>query len=72
MHNSQWTPSPGFIATDMIDTIPEKVIEQMVGKTPLARMGKPEDIANAYVFLSSEMASFVTGTTLSVDGGIIT
>lgn len=64
--------APGFIATDMIDTIPEKVIEQMVGNTPLGRMGKPEDIANAYVFLSSEMASFVTGTTLSVDGGIIT
>lgn len=63
--------APGFIATDMIDTIPEKIIDQMVGKTPLARMGEPEDIANAYVFLSSQLASFVTGTVLSVDGGIV-
>lgn len=63
--------APGFIATDMIDTIPEKIIDQMVGKTPLARMGEPEDIANAYVFLSSKLASFVTGTVLSVDGGIV-
>ena len=63
--------APGFIATDMVDTIPEKIIDQMVGKTPLARMGEPEDIANAYVFLSSHLASFVTGTVLSVDGGIV-
>ena len=63
--------APGFIATDMVDTIPEKIIDQMVGKTPLARMGEPEDIANAYVFLSSHLAAFVTGTVLSVDGGIV-
>ena len=64
--------APGFIATDMIDSVPEKVIEAMVAKTPLARTGKPEDIANAYVFLSSDMASFISGTTISVDGGLVT
>ena len=54
----------------MVDTIPEH-IEQMTGKTPLGRMGSPEDIANAYVFLSSDMASFISGTVLSVDGGLV-
>jgi len=63
--------APGFIATDMVETVPENVIEQIVGKTPLARMGNPEDIANAYVFLSSDLASFISGTVLSVDGGLV-
>jgi 3-oxoacyl-[acyl-carrier protein] reductase len=63
--------APGFIATDMVETVPENVINQMVAKTPLARMGTPEDIANAYVFLSSDMASFISGTVLSVDGGLV-
>ena len=63
--------APGFIATEMIETVPEKVIEKVVGQTPLARMGEPEDIANAYVFLSSHLASFISGTVLSVDGGIV-
>jgi 3-oxoacyl-[acyl-carrier protein] reductase len=47
------------------------IIEQIVGKTPLARMGNPEDIANAYVFLSSDLAGFISGTVLSVDGGLV-
>ncbi|HEY5776073.1 MAG TPA: 3-oxoacyl-ACP reductase FabG [Xanthomonadales bacterium] len=63
--------APGFIATDMVETVPENVIEQIVGKTPLARMGNPEDIANAYLFLASDMASFISGTVLSVDGGLV-
>lgn len=63
--------APGFIATDMVDSVPANVIEQMVAKTPLARMGNPEDIANAYVFLASDMASFISGTVLSVDGGLV-
>lgn len=63
--------APGFIATEMIDTVPEKVIDKMIAQTPLARMGQPEDIANAYVFLSSDLASFISGTVLSVDGGLI-
>ena len=63
--------APGFIATEMVDTVPEKVIEKMVGQTPLARLGKPEDIANAYIFLSSDLAAYVSGTVLSVDGGLV-
>ncbi len=63
--------APGFIATEMVDTIPEKVIADLESKTPLGRLGKPEDIANAYVFLASEEASFINGTTLSVDGGLV-
>lgn len=62
--------APGFMKTDMINTIPEKVQEAMVAKTALRRMGNPADIANAYLFLASEEASFITGTVLSVDGGI--
>ncbi|MCM4169096.1 3-alpha-hydroxycholanate dehydrogenase (NADP(+)) [Arenibacter antarcticus] len=63
--------APGFIATEMVETIPKKLIADLEGKTPLGRLGKPEDIANAYVFLSSEEASFINGTTLSVDGGLV-
>ncbi len=63
--------APGFIATEMISTVPEKVIETMLQKTPVGRLGKPEDIANAYLFLASEDAGFITGVTLSVDGGLI-
>ena len=63
--------APGFIATEMVQKMPEKIIDGMVSKTPLGRMGKPEDIANAYVFLASDKASFIHGTTISVDGGVI-
>ncbi|MFA7228953.1 MAG: 3-oxoacyl-ACP reductase FabG [Melioribacteraceae bacterium] len=64
--------APGFIATEMVASMPEKVVTMMKDKTPLGRLGKPEDIANAYCFLASEEASFINGTTLSVDGGVIT
>lgn len=64
--------APGFIATEMVKAMPEKAIKMMEEKTPLKRLGEPEDIANAYLFLASEEASFINGTTLSVDGGIIT
>ncbi|MCB9640445.1 MAG: 3-oxoacyl-ACP reductase FabG [Myxococcales bacterium] len=63
--------APGFIATEMISTVPEKVVDMMLQKTPVGRLGKPEDIANAYMFLASEEASFINGVTLSVDGGLI-
>lgn len=63
--------APGFIATEMVSAMPEKVITMMEEKTPLGRLGKPEDIANAYCFLASDEASFINGTTLSVDGGIV-
>jgi 3-oxoacyl-[acyl-carrier protein] reductase len=51
--------------------MPEKVIEGMKSHTPLARMGQPRDIANAYLFLASDEASFITGEVLRVDGGIV-
>lgn len=62
--------APGFIATEMIKTVPQKVIDNLLEKTPLQRLGTPEDVANAYVFLASEQASFINGHCLSVDGGI--
>jgi 3-oxoacyl-[acyl-carrier protein] reductase len=63
--------APGFIATEMVQKMPEKVVQGMVAHTPLGRMGKPEDIAEAYVWLASDAASFITGTVLSVDGGLV-
>ena len=63
--------APGFIATEMVQKMPEKVVQNMVSHTPLGRMGKPEDIAEAYVWLASDSASFITGTVLSVDGGLV-
>lgn len=63
--------APGFIKTPMTDAVPEKVLEMMKEKAPLQRLGEPEDIANAYLFLASDEASFVTGTVLSVDGGLV-
>jgi 3-oxoacyl-[acyl-carrier protein] reductase len=64
--------APGFISTDMVKRMPEKILQGMVGRTPLGRMGQPEDIANAYAWLASDQASFITGTVLSVDGGVVT
>jgi 3-oxoacyl-[acyl-carrier protein] reductase len=63
--------APGFTVTDMIATVPEKVLESVRERTPLRRLGRPEDIANAYLFLASDESSFVTGVTLSVDGGLL-
>jgi 3-oxoacyl-[acyl-carrier protein] reductase len=64
--------APGFIATEMVRQMPEKVLLGMVGHTPLGRIGQPEDIANAYAWLASDQASFITGAVLSVDGGAVT
>ena len=61
--------APGFILTDMVKTIPEKVVETIVSKVPMGRGGQPEEIANAVYFLASEEASFITGQVLSVNGG---
>ncbi|PKO13852.1 MAG: 3-oxoacyl-ACP reductase [Chloroflexi bacterium HGW-Chloroflexi-10] len=63
--------APGFIATEMVQKMPEKVLANMTEHTPLGRLGDPVDIANAYVWLSSDEASYVHGTTISVDGGIV-
>lgn len=64
--------APGFIATEMVASMPEKIINMMKEKTPLGRLGTPEDIANGYLFLASDEASFINGTVLSIDGGVIT
>lgn len=63
--------APGFTMTEMIQKMPEKIIEGMVARTPLRRMGEPVDIANAYLFLASDEAGFISGITLRVDGGIV-
>jgi 3-oxoacyl-[acyl-carrier protein] reductase len=63
--------APGFIETDMLKTIPENILKDILEKVPLKRAGKPEDIANAYAFLASDEAGFINGITLSVDGGMV-
>lgn len=63
--------APGFTLTEMVRQMPEKVLEGMVAKTPLRRLGEPVDIANAYLFLASDEASFISGVTLRVDGAIV-
>ena len=63
--------APGFTATDILSSMPPKIIEGMKARTPLGRMGQPLDIANAYLFLASDEAGFITGETLRVDGGIV-
>ncbi|MSR37934.1 MAG: 3-oxoacyl-[acyl-carrier-protein] reductase [Planctomycetes bacterium] len=62
--------APGFITTDMTTAIPEGIQKTMLEMIPLARFGKPEDVANAVVFLSSDAAGYITGQTLVVDGGM--
>jgi 3-oxoacyl-[acyl-carrier protein] reductase len=64
--------APGFIATDMTKGMPERILATMIDHTPVGRLGQPEDIANAYLWLASEAASFISGTILSVDGGVVT
>jgi len=63
--------APGFILTDMVKAMPQKVTDMMQEKVPLGRLGQPEDIANAYLFLASEEASYINGIVLSVDGGMV-
>lgn len=63
--------APGFTATEMVTAMPEKVLDGMKARTPLGRLGEPRDIANAYLFLASQDASFITGEILRVDGGIV-
>ncbi len=63
--------APGFIGTEMIRTMPEKVLAGMIEHTPVRRMGEPRDVALAYLYLASDEASFVNGIVLSVDGGLV-
>jgi 3-oxoacyl-[acyl-carrier protein] reductase len=63
--------APGFIQTNMTAGMPEKVVNMMGDKVPLKRWGQPEDVANAYTFLASDEASYITGAVLNVDGGVV-
>lgn len=60
--------APGITETDMVAKLPKEMIEPLIKTIPLGRIGKPEDIANAFLFLASDMASYITGVVLSVDG----
>ena len=63
--------APGFIETEIVKDMPAKVLAGMVQRTPVGRMGQPDDIAEAYVWLASDAATFVHGAVLSVDGGLV-
>lgn len=63
--------APGFISTDMTAAMPEKIQAEVVKQIPLGKMGSPEDIANAVVFLASDYASYITGQVITVDGGMV-
>ncbi len=63
--------APGFIGTEMVRAMPPKVVDGMVARTPLGRLGEPEDIANTYCWLASDQASFISGAVISVDGAIV-
>ena len=71
----EWAPvrvnavAPGFINTEMGKGMPENIVEAMMAKVPLKRMGEPVEIANAYLWLASDEASYVNGAVISVDGG---
>ena len=60
--------APGITETDMMKAVPKEIIDPMIQQIPLRRLGQPEDIANAFVFLASEVASYISGVVLSVDG----
>ncbi|WP_404470015.1 3-oxoacyl-ACP reductase FabG [Sutcliffiella horikoshii] len=63
--------APGFVETAMVETIPEKIIQTMLQLVPLQRLGKPSDVANAYLYLASDESDYVNGTVLHVDGGVM-
>ena len=63
---------PGFISTPILASMPEKVVRMMEERVPLGRLGKPEEVAAAAVFLCSDSAAYITGTVLSINGGVYT
>jgi len=63
--------APGFVKTEIINAMPQKVLDGMVAHTPMGRMGDTADIAEAYLWLASDAANWVTGAVLSVDGGLV-
>ena len=63
--------APGFIGTEILKAMPQKILDGMISHTPIGRIGEPRDIADAYAWLASDQAAFVHGTVLSVDGGLV-
>ena len=63
--------APGFIGTEMIENMPEKIINQMQSQVPMGRLGEPEEVAAVYAFLASDEASYINGSVISVDGGVV-
>jgi len=61
--------APGYVDTDMVRAVPEKVLDKIISRIPVGRLGKPEDIARTVLFLVADQADFITGATLSVNGG---
>jgi 3-oxoacyl-[acyl-carrier protein] reductase len=64
--------APGFIETEMTDKLSEEIVQQWRDGIPLKRGGAPEDVANACVFLASDLSNYITGQVLQVDGGMLT
>jgi 3-oxoacyl-[acyl-carrier protein] reductase len=64
--------APGIIATDIFKNTPETAVQALIARTPLGRIGQPEDVAEVYLWLASDAAGFITGAVISVDGGIVT
>jgi 3-oxoacyl-[acyl-carrier protein] reductase len=63
--------APGFIETEMVRGVPEKVMRELIPRIPAGRLGRPEEVANVYLFLASDLASFVNGAVVGVDGGLL-
>jgi 3-oxoacyl-[acyl-carrier protein] reductase len=63
--------APGFIETDMVRSVPAKVMAEIVARTPAGRMGRPDEVAAVYLFLASDLASFINGAVVGVDGGLL-
>jgi acetoacetyl-CoA reductase len=61
--------APGYIGTEMVRAVPEKILEQIVAQIPVGRLGEPDEVARCVVFLAADEAGFITGSTLSVNGG---
>lgn len=61
--------APGITKTDMVASLPDEMIKPLIATIPIGRIGEPEDIANACLFLASDMASYITGEVMQVDGG---
>ncbi len=61
--------APGYVETDMVRAVPDKVLEKIIGTIPVGRLGQPEDIARGILFLIEDEAGFITGSTLDINGG---